>query len=143
MDCTARRAIEWDGAQTLLRFYDAFDAWDYEAMAALFTEDGVWHRAGQALRGRADIVAAMRRRSTTQTIRHVVTNLLVDVRDAGHAQARLYLTAYRHDAGAPRVVPAPLGPPALLLLVSAQLVRRPEGWRIAEQTTRREFEGQA
>lgn len=140
MDRGAERAIEWDCGQVLLRFYDAFDAWDYDGMAALFCEDGVWHRAGKALAGRAALVAEMRRRSTTQVIRHVVTNLIVDAQDADHAQARLYLTAYRHDGGEPRQVPAPLHGPDLLLLVSATLVRQADGWRIREKTTRREFE---
>jgi len=140
VDRQSQRDIEWDCSQVLLRFYDAFDAWDYDAMVSLFTEDGVWHRAGKSLRGRREIVAEMRRRSATQIIRHVVTNILVDVNDAENAQARMYLTAYRHDAGEPRVVPAPLGPPALLLVVSTQLALRPEGWRIVEKRMQREFE---
>lgn len=136
----AERAIEWDCGQVLLRFYDAFDAWDYDGMAALFTEDGVWHRAGKALKGREAIVAEMHRRPTTQVIRHVVTNLIVDVDDAEHAKARLYLTAYRHDDGETRVVPAPMRGPVLLLVVDADLVRTTEGWRIVRQTMSREFE---
>jgi hypothetical protein len=61
--------------------------------------------------------------------------------DDDHAQARLYLTAYRHDAGAPRTVPAPMGLPAMLLVVSARLLRCPDGWRITEQVMQREFAG--
>lgn len=140
MDREAERAIEWDCGQVLLRFYDAFDAWDYHGMVALFTEDGVWHRAGKSLEGREAIVAEMHRRPTTQVIRHVVTNLIVDVYDSEHAKARLYLTAYRHDAGGPRVVPAPMRGPVLLLVVHADLVRTSEGWRIVRQTMSREFE---
>jgi len=136
----AERAIEWDCEQTLLRFYDAFDAWDYEGMAALFTHDGVWHRAGKALRGRQVIIAEMHRRPTSQVIRHVVTNVIVEAQDAVLAHARLYLTVYRHDAGEPRVVPAPLRGPALVLVVTAKLRLLSEGWRIAEQTMNREFE---
>ncbi len=139
MDRDAERAIEWDCGQVLLRFYDAFDAWDYAAMVALCTDDVVWHRAGKALAGRAAIVAELERRPATQTIRHVVTNLLVDVRDAGQADARLYLTAYRHDGAGQRLVPAPMALPALLLVVTARLRREPPGWRIAEQTMQREF----
>ena len=141
MQREAERAIEWDCAQVLLRFYDAFDNWNYEAMAELFTEDGVWHRAGKALKGREAIVTELRSRSSTQVIRHVVTNLLVDVVDDDHAEARLYLTAYRHDSGAPRTVPAPIGLPAMLLVVSARLLRCPDDWRITEQVMQREFAG--
>lgn len=135
----AQRAIEWDCGQVLLRFYDAFDAWDYAGMVALCTDDVVWHRAGKSLAGHAAIVAELERRPSTQTIRHVVTNLLVDVRDAQHADARLYLTAYRHDGAGERLVPAPMQLPALLLVVTARLRREAPGWRIAEQTMQREF----
>ena len=49
----AERAIEWDCAQVLTRFFNYFDQWRYEDMADLFAEDGVWHRQGRALAGRA------------------------------------------------------------------------------------------
>ncbi len=139
MERDAQRAIEWDCGQVLLRFYDAFDAWDYAGMVALCTEDVVWHRAGKELVGRAAILAELEGRSITQTIRHVITNLLVDVRDANHADARLYLMAYRHDGAGRRLVPAPMQLPALLVVVTARLVSTDRGWRIAKQVMQREF----
>ncbi len=44
------RAIEWDCAQILIRFFNEFDARHYGEMVALFAPDGVWHRQGRALR---------------------------------------------------------------------------------------------
>lgn len=134
------RAIEWDCSQLLMRFYDHFDRWNYEEMAALFTPAGEWHRAGKALAGRDAIVAELQLRSTTQKIRHVLTNLLVDVRDATHADARAYLTVYRHDDEQKSAAPAKIRSPALLLLVTAALECGPDGWRIARQGMQREFE---
>ena len=70
----------------LLRFYDCFDRFDYEGMAALFTDDGVWHRAGKTLSARGGMVRELSTRSTTQTIRHAVHNLIVRAQDAGRAE---------------------------------------------------------
>ena len=69
------RAIEWDCTQLLTRFFNAFDAWHYDEMAAMFAPDGVWHRASQELQG-ATILLALNARSCTQRVRHVVTNIL-------------------------------------------------------------------
>ena len=101
----AERAIEWDCAQVLTRFFNYFDQWRYEDMADLFAEDGVWHRQGRALAGRAAILAALAERSTTQRVRHVVTNLQIDVVDPDTAASLLYVTAYRHDSGAKQTEP--------------------------------------
>ena len=94
------RAIEWDCTQVLIRFFNYFDQWRYQDMADLFASDGVWHRQGKALRGRAEILAALDARSTTQRVRHVVTNVQIDVLAADAAMSLLYLTAYMHDTGA-------------------------------------------
>ena len=42
MDEGRRRAIEWDCTRTLTRFINALDARDYETMAGLMAENGVW-----------------------------------------------------------------------------------------------------
>ena len=47
----AERAIEWDCAQVLTRFFNYFDQWRYEDMADLFAPDGVWHRQAGRCRG--------------------------------------------------------------------------------------------
>lgn len=140
MSPAQRQSHEWACSRLLLCFYDLFDRWDYEGMSALFTPDGVWHRAGKLLLGRAAIVAELQKRSTTQKIRHVVTNLLVDVHDETHAEARCYLTVYRQDSGTATSAPAVIRSPSLVLLVTASLSDGPEGWRIARQAMQREFE---
>jgi len=59
------RAIEWDCAQLLIRFFNEFDAWRYREMVNLFAPDGVWHRQGRALKGPDAILAALEQRSTS------------------------------------------------------------------------------
>ena len=134
------RGIEADCTQLLYRFYYYLDEFRYRDVAELFVADGVWHRAGQALQGRDQIIAALERRSTTQRVRHVVTNLLIEAGDDATAQIVFYLTAYQHDAGIRSEAPAKIGGPSLLLVVTATLVKAAAGWRIARQTTKREFE---
>jgi SnoaL-like domain len=137
------RAIEWDCAQVLTRFFNYFDQWRYQDMADLFADDGVWHRRGQALAGRAAILAALAKRSTTQRVRHVVTNLQIDVIDADSATSLLYVTAYRHDSGAKQPSPPRIRAPYLLLVVPGRLRRTDTGWKIVHMEMNREFEFEA
>jgi hypothetical protein len=136
------RAIEWDCAQILIRFFNEFDAWRYREMAALFAPDGVWQRQGRALRGADAILAVLEQRSTTQTARHVVTNVQVTALDADKAQSLLYVTAYQHDTGEQATAPPVIRSPSLLLVVPGELVRTEEGWRISSLTMTRVFEFQ-
>ncbi|VCU71757.1 hypothetical protein PIGHUM_03847 [Pigmentiphaga humi] len=139
MDDAVRRAIEWDCSRLMLAFYDRFDNWDYEAMAAMFAEEGVWLRAGKRLVGRQSILDELSTRATTQVIRHVVTNLIVDVLDRQHARSSCYVTAWRYDDGRPRADPPVVRWPAMLVVVTAMLERRGACWQIAGKETRREF----
>lgn len=134
------RAIEWDCSQVLLRFYDCFDSFDYASMAALFTQDGVWHRAGKALTGREAIATELEKRSRTQTMRHVVTNLLVTAHTAREASASCYITAYRHDDGKPPSTVPVITSPYLMLVATARFTQTPQGWLMAQQVIKREFE---
>jgi hypothetical protein len=136
----AERAIEWDCAQVLTRFFNYFDQWRYQDMADLFAADGVWHRQGKALTGRAAILAALAERSTTQRVRHVVTNLQIDVIDTDTAASLLYVTAYRHDSGAKQAEPPRIRAPYLVLVVPGRLRRTDAGWRILHMEMNREFE---
>jgi SnoaL-like protein len=136
------RAIEWDCAQILIRFFNEFDAWRYRAMVQLFAPDGVWHRQGRALKGADAILAVLEQRSTTQIVRHVVTNVQVTVLDANTARSLLYVTAYQHDTGEPAPAPPVIRSPSLLLEVPGELVRTEDGWRISSLTMTRVFEFQ-
>ena len=133
------RAIEWDCARTLTRFFNWFDQWRYDGMVALFAPDGVWHRQGKALRGQA-IKDALDVRSRTQTVRHVITNTQVDVVDAATAEFILYVTAYVHDSGVKAVTPPKIQSPSLLLVVPGGMVKVGDDWKIAHMSMNREFE---
>jgi hypothetical protein len=129
------RAIEWDCAQILIRFFNELDAWCYGDMVKLFAPDGVWHRQGRALRGAEAILAVLAQRSTTQTVRHVVTNVQVTALDADTAKSL-------HDTGEQATAPPVIRSPSLLLAVPGELTRTDEGWRISSLTMTRVFEFQ-
>lgn len=133
------RAIEWDCAQLLVGFFNAFDAWRYQDMVASFAPDGVWHRQGKALRGADDILAVLNARSRTQVVRHVVTNVHLTVIDDSHCDSRLYVTAYVSDTGSKTAEPPKIAAPSLLLDVPGKLLRTDEGWHIASLTMTRVF----
>lgn len=139
MERSAERDIERDCERVLLRFFDAFDRGDYAAMAAMFAADGAWHRAGKVL-ARDDIVPELLRRPAHQRVRHVLTNILVDVQDADHASLRCYLTAYRNlDVNRPAAQQR-LRAPWLFLELTARMRRTDRTWSFVEQVVRREFE---
>lgn len=137
------RAIEWDCAQILVRFFNEFDAWRYREMVKLLAPDGVWHRQGRALKGADAILAVLEQRSTTQTVRHVVTNVEVTALDADRAKSLLYVTAYQHDTGEKAAAVPVIRSPSLLLVVPGELVRTQDGWKISSLTMTRVFEFQA
>jgi hypothetical protein len=135
------RAIEWDCAQLLTRFFNDFDQWRYGAMADAFAPDGVWHRMGKASQGRAAVLETLNARSTTQAVRHVVTNIQVDVKDDRAADFLLYITAYQHDTGTKPAATPKIRGPSLVLSVPGRLVRTgDDGWKIAEMSMNRAFE---
>ena len=132
------RAVEHDCARHILDFYEAFDLGQYDRMAAMFTPQGVWHRAGLALCGPA-IVAELEKRPATQRVRHVVTNVRVEAMDPERAQASFVITAYRGDASAPLPAGGLAGALWLVVRVQASLVWRDGQWAFASQSTQREF----
>jgi ketosteroid isomerase-like protein len=142
MDADAKRAIEWDCQQVLTRFINRLDARDYPALAKLFTADGQWFRPGGPARGPEGILAALQARpeSGDLAIRHVISNIVVDVIDQDHAEAVTYLTVYRHEGARNGATPVPLTGPYMVGLSTNKLVRTADGWRIGEKRTTRIFE---
>lgn len=108
-------------------------------MVALYSPDGRWYRAGKELIGREAIMAELGLRPRTQKVRHILSNLLVDVVDDKHAFLRSYLTVYRHENCAPNDQDVLIRAPSLLLLVTADFERTSDQWLISKQVMQREF----
>lgn len=126
--------------QALQWFFLHYDQRDYSAMLDLFLEDGVWHRAGQALEGRERIRQVLEARPVQQKVMHVVTNIAVVPIDAGQAEARFYISVYRHDnVSDAHQVPVIAGP-SMIVSGSAELVADGDIWRLRCLRIVREFE---
>jgi ketosteroid isomerase-like protein len=145
MDAESRRIIEWDCQQVLTRFINCLDARDYEGLSACFAPDGVWFRPGGPVRGPSAIHAAVAGRPdpASLTIRHVISNIVVDPLDEDHAEAVTYLTVYRYEGAPSEKGLAPLLGPYMVGVSANKLVRVGTKWRISEKRTQRIFERSA
>lgn len=94
----------------VLRAAACADAGDAQALAQLFTEDGVLVRPNaEPLRGRAAIHAAYAQRPAGRITRHLVSNTLVEFDTPVAAQALSYVVLW---AGAQSDADGPSGRPA-------------------------------
>lgn len=143
MDEDRRRSIEWDCTRTLTGFINALDAGDYETMAGLMAENGVWVRPGGDATGPAGLLEAMKERPRDLIVRHVISNVLIEVLDDDNATGITYLTVYRHHGPPPENGPARLDGAHMVGVSYNRLVRESGAWKIDEKRTCRIFDAQA
>ena len=122
------------------RFYYCLDEFRYQDLASLMREDGIWHRQGKVLKGRAQVIAALEERPRTQRIRHVITNAFLESESADAANLVAYLTAYKYDDGKPIKATPTIDGPFRLLLVRKRFAKANGKWAIAESAGAPEFE---
>jgi hypothetical protein len=131
----AERACE----RLVLRFHALVDAGDYPPIVALFAADAWWfHRTG-VFEGHGQIRRYVEAKSAWPVIRHVLSNILIEVVDADHAAGTAYVTVYYGepiDEG-----PPPLAAPVLGVQYDDHFVRSADGWRFASRQTRQVFRG--
>lgn len=124
--------------QLLHQFFHHLDEYRYDDMVTMFTEDGLWLRQGQRIRGRAAIRAVLAGRRAGQRIRHVITNAFVADRQVDRVRVEAYMTVYRHEQPPASGVPIIAGP-FRLNLVSTVYAPVDGQWLIAEQYMVPEF----
>ena len=134
MDADARRAIEWDVTRLIHHYVNRNDAQDWEAVAALYTEDGVLRRpsGGQPVAGREAILAAFKARPP-RAQRHVIANTVVDVVSAAEARAFSVIVLYMGDAAADGGLPVQAPKSPLVGTFTDRAVLTDAGWRFAER----------
>jgi len=135
VDEAIRRAIEWDCTKLINRYTLLNDAADWDAVAALYTEDGQMARPSapdSPVVGRDAILAAFRSRPA-RAARHVVSNIVVDVVSETEATALSIIVLYQGtdspEGGLP--IRDPKGP--LIGTYTDRLRKTAEGWRFAER----------
>jgi hypothetical protein len=125
VDIDAERACE----RLALAVYSLMDQGRYEETAALFTDDAVWVRGGKPVAGRDAILAALRQRSGSEASRHLVTNVVVDIRSEREGTGTACFVPLR---GTIREDGTVATPPITNVGDLAFAFRRiAEGWRIA------------
>ena len=136
MDPIGRLLVEWECTQLCYRFARHLDSGDFESMIALFTEDGVFDRVGQLLRGHDGIRAAFRERPVGITTRHVVTNVHFLEVQANRAEAHVYNLSF-HALGDEREGPLAYATEnARFIDFHDHYERTDDGWRFASRQTR-------
>ena len=72
-------------ASVCTRFYHHLDRREYEQLAALMAEDGVWMRQGQAMTGPRAVLDSLAAASPDRTTRHLLCNVVIELLDGGSA----------------------------------------------------------
>ena len=130
-----RRAIEADCERLIRRYVNLNDAQDWEAVAALYTEDARFARPskpGEFIEGRAAILESFLARPA-RAQRHVIANTVVEVEGPASARAFSVIVLYMSDAAEDGGLPAMDPKSPLVGTFTDRLVRTPEGWRFAER----------
>mgnify|MGYP000658954263 CR=1 FL=1 len=120
--------------QVLQRLFHSIDVRDYETVVAQFTADATWIRQGQTLTSHAAMLAALRARSATIQVLHILTSVWVEAEGADRAKARGYLTVYRRDSGKLAVLPLAMEMPDLILVTDAQFRHEGDKWLLTRLT---------
>lgn len=135
MDEDQARGIEWDCQKLVRQYYRHVDQREFDKACALFTEDIDWWSMGVQMHGRDEILKSLPPSLGKGTIRHVVTNMVVNVVDEDHAESNFYHTIYfqpeaefeTHDG------PIPFEGPHRTHDQHDWYVRTDDGWRIARR----------
>lgn len=135
MDDQSRLAIEWACTRLINRYALHNDAGEWEAVAALYAEDGLMTRPSapdKPIVGREAILAAFRSRPARAS-RHAVSNIVVDVESETQASAFSVILLFQGEAAQDGGLPVrdPKGP--LVGWFRDRFVRTDEGWRFAER----------
>jgi len=128
-------------ADLITRYAVLNDAGDWDAVAAMYTEDGRMSRPtapDDFIAGRAAILAGFRSRPPRAS-RHFVANILItlegETRARASSQIMLFTGAAADDGG----LPVQSAAPPLIGSFDDALVKTAEGWRFAERRGRLDF----
>lgn len=141
MDINARLAIEAECRNLLIAFGRSLDDGDSAAAAELFAPDGVWDRQGVLVRGPEAVRAVIDQRPRGRVMRHIFTNMVIDVTDGGHAEGRAYYMVFIDEGNGASgdQIPRPLVGPERLGDYLNKFVRIGTCWRIAYNGAKRIF----
>lgn len=117
------------------RFFLGLDRRDNHMVAGLMAEEGVWHRQGSQLIGRAEVLAALEARDPKRRTAHTVTNLWIESATLRTVRVHYYLIAYETvldnegREGSPKMLSVRQG--------TDDLVLEGGSWRVQSKQSRR------
>jgi SnoaL-like domain len=129
--CSARAAI----ADLITRYAALNDSGDWEALAALYTEDGRMSRPtapDEFISGRPAILAAFRARPRRAS-RHIVANVLVTLEGDARARASSQILLFIGNVPADGGLPLLSSTAPLIGSYADTLVKTGHGWRFTER----------
>ena len=135
IDEATRRAIEWDCTKLINRYTLLNDAADWDAVAALYAEDGQMARPSapdKPIVGREAILATFKSRPA-RAARHVVSNIVVDVLSETEATAMSVIVLYQGIASESGGLPARDTSGPLIGTYTDRLRKTADGWQFAER----------
>ena len=136
MNRQLERSIEQEIERLIGRLYWHIDHRDFVSAVEIYTEDAVLIAMDVQMNGRAEVLEALEPALGTGTIRHVATNLVVNVVDADHATCDFYTTIYyaRDAEFETAEAPIPFDGPQRTHDIHDQWRRTTDGWRIYRRT---------
>jgi hypothetical protein len=109
-------------------YANLLDAYDYDNFLGLWSEDAVLNMLGREHKGRAAIRGWLGSREPDLVCRHLVTNMVTDVIDDGHAKGFCYTISYRVRGWRGRE-PGPLEDPTFIVQYHSEFRKDPaRGW---------------
>jgi hypothetical protein len=136
MEKSAQWVIEAECRAILADYAIAVDRGDGAAMAAMFTSDGVLRRSDTVLTGPAEIPKILGTRPDDLVMRHLVTTISVDVRDANYATAVAYYMVYNARGSS---LPLAMAQPFSIGEWHCAFANTPAGWRLSSFEIKRIF----
>lgn len=130
MDPIKRFAIEHECMKLMVGYCIHADHHQADEFASVFAEDGVWvQSSGEEIRGSDALRAYIRGRPGGTLTRHVITNMLVDVKDDGIATGIAYAMPFR-DREYDGSGSAPMRAASSVIEYHDEFRRTAEGWKI-------------
>ena len=119
---------EHECSRLCTEFHLNIDAYQHDKVTLLFAPDAKWHHVSGLFDSTAKIRAYLDSKSTSPIVRHLVTNVLIDVVDADFATGTAYVTVFYAEPGQET-----LGPPIVLVTYHDEFRRTEAGWRFASR----------
>lgn len=133
-DMTAVTAEDRRDCEALIHAFCHFiDHGEAVKVVDLFTPDGVFDRRGAALRGHAELAAAMAKRSAQVVTRHVCSNIVLRAESPTRIAGTTSFLFFRRDDAQPGVDARPAACLEAIGNYEDVFERTDAGWRIASR----------